>query len=343
MTSQMKKAKPYKSIEAMRFLCMLIICYWHCFQQSDFLGHGNLAVEWFFILSGFLLYGSYTRHPEEGTLDFTLRKYIRFAPEYLLVLAFCYFRYTVAPALVGHNAFDPNSLLKAVPESLMIQDIGFYGGGLNHPLWYVCVLLCGGAFVHSMLKNYGHKAISLFLPIIVVLGYTFIYEGDGKGHYLWDVVGIIKINLLRGVCSMSLGVLLAHFMERKKEMFVNNRLSIDVISLFGLVLFFALFFVHGMYLPYGLIATCFMLVGCFQENSILNRCFSWSGWILLGSLSWEMLIIHARVSIPIYESLIAKLPAASAWGWAIYFVVVVISAYTLRLANNLLSKLLHRL
>lgn len=328
----------FNSIEALRFFCMLVICYWHCFTDSEFLRHGNIAVEWFFVLSGMLLYGSYTRHKDESTLDYTLRKYIRFAPEYLLVLGFCYLRYDILPPLMGHRSWDFDSLLRAIPEALMVQDIGFFQGGMNHPLWYVCVLLVGGAIVHSTLRNYGQKALSLLLPLLVIVGYTYLFYQLEHGCYFYQVTDGIKLNLLRGVCDMSLGVLVAHAMYRKQDVLAKHRRMFDAFSIIGLVLSFLLFFVDNHYLPYAIISIVFMLIGCFIEDSTLNRLFSWKVWAILGALSWEMLIIHARVSIPAYEAFIHKLPQAEQYGTVIYGLVVVVSAFALKLIYGWLQK-----
>lgn len=65
-------------IEAFRFIFICIICLWHCRELAPWLNHGYLAVEFYFILSGFLIYNSFKRHPQIGVQDYTLRKIKRF-------------------------------------------------------------------------------------------------------------------------------------------------------------------------------------------------------------------------------------------------------------------------
>lgn len=279
----MVQKQKLNSIEALRFFFMLVICFWHCFQSNPVLAHGGIVVEWFFILSGMLLYGSYTRHKDEGTLDFTLRKYIRFAPEYLLVLVCIYLRHLVLPALVGRRAWDVDALLRVIPEALMLQNCGFYAGGMNHPLWYVCALLIGGAIIHSLLRNYREKATSLIIPLVVLLGYTYMFNEMMHGTPVQAVKGAIYINLLRGVCGIGLGALLAHAMSRKQELIAARHRMFNALSILALVLFIGMFFYTDfLYYPYSLIASSFMLLGCMMPTSLLNKTifcnnFNWGG------------------------------------------------------------------
>lgn len=335
----MAQTKKLYSIEAMRFFCMLVICFWHCFRDNQLLSHGNVAVEWFFILSGMLLYGSYTRHKDEGTLDYTFRKFTRFSPEYLLVLVYILLRHFILPAVVGKRPLDADTLLNAIPEALMIQDCGFYAGGVNHPLWYVCSLLLGGGIIHSLLRNYREKALSLFLPVIVLLGYTYMFQELERGTMLNIAVkGCIKISLLRGVCGIGLGVIVAHLMSRKQELLQRRHRLFDVLSVLGFAMFFLLFFAGSRFHQLSLIASSFMLVGCLTKDSTLNKVFSWNIWGVLGALSWEMLIIHAQFSIPIYENIAQKFPLSAPLSYVVYFVIVMASAFALKYVYAFMKK-----
>jgi len=155
------------SIEALRFVFMIMICFWHCYGTNGFLNHGYIAVEWFFILSGMLLYHSYLNR-NEGTLTYTLRKYARFAPEYLTVLVYCYLRHGILPVIAGNRPLDIDFLLKAIPEALMLQDSGFYtGGGKLSFMVSLCFTLgwCNRTFFITHFQAYRNKRdISFYHP-----------------------------------------------------------------------------------------------------------------------------------------------------------------------------------
>lgn len=63
--------KKMNSIEAFRFIFMLIICIWH-YQSTEALAHGYMAVEFFFMLSGVLMFFSANKEEALGTFEYTL-------------------------------------------------------------------------------------------------------------------------------------------------------------------------------------------------------------------------------------------------------------------------------
>ena len=127
MTNSTIKEKNH-SIEALRFLFMLVICCWHRYGSEGLFPHGYLAVEFYFILSGYLLYKSFSKPNSLSTIDYTLKKVERFAPEYLAVVAYIYLRHSILPVIMGHREFDIAYAMRIFPEMLMLQDCGFYEG-----------------------------------------------------------------------------------------------------------------------------------------------------------------------------------------------------------------------
>lgn len=332
-------AKRLNSIEALRFLFMLTICYWHCYGSDGLLKHGYMPVEWFFVLSGILMYKSYITHPKEGVLDYTIRKYLRFAPLYLIVMGYCYIRYGILPPLLNGKSFDSDFLLKSLPEALMLQDCGIFFGGVNYPLWYLCALLWGGALCYSLLRCYKHKALSLIFPLIIFTGYTYLFNYNNGNIQVWDVVGGIKLTMLRGICGISLGVVLGHFMEKKHDIINNHNRFVDFISILSLIFFVVFLFAKTNYDNYGLITVCFILIGCFNSDSVINKITCWSGWTFLGTLSWEMLICHGRISIPLYENLIDKINIQeSCILYLLYFVILIVTSLLIRIIYKLSLK-----
>ena len=64
-------AQKKNSIEAFRFLFMLMVCVWH-YKSVACIAHGYMAVEFFFILSGLLMYFSVSKPNALGVFDYTL-------------------------------------------------------------------------------------------------------------------------------------------------------------------------------------------------------------------------------------------------------------------------------
>ena len=137
-------AQKKNSIEAFRFLFMLMVCVWH-YKSVACIAHGYMAVEFFFILSGLLMYFSVSKPNALGVFDYTLRKMKRFAPDCLFLMAFVYLRHMIVPALLGRRSFDFSWTLQALPESLFLQNTGIYLGGGEFPnVVYECSLVWWG-------------------------------------------------------------------------------------------------------------------------------------------------------------------------------------------------------
>lgn len=295
--------KKMNSIEAFRFIFMLIICIWH-YQSTEALAHGYMAVEFFFILSGVLMFFSSNKEYALGTLDYTMKKVKRFAPDCLLLIAYVNLRHMILPVLLGRKELDVSWLLQALPESLFLQNTGIYTGGVNFPMWYVSVLLFGGAFVYALLRFNKRLALSIILPMIVLVGYTYIFSMDKRGRVDgFDLHGGIYTPMLRGVCGISLGVVLGYIFVLKKQ-YVQCVKSwvIDALGMISLCLFliFAIFPTSQSYDRYLLIVVPFLLLACFMESSLFNKLFSSSCFSILGGYSWQMLVYHGRIIIPLY-------------------------------------------
>lgn len=298
--------KKKNSIEAFRFIFMLMICIWH-YKSTEYMAHGYMAVEFFFILSGLLMYFSVSKPNALGVFDYTLRKMKRFAPDCLFLMAFVYLRHMIVPALLGRRSFDFSWTLQALPESLFLQNTGVYLGGANFPMWYMSVLLYGGALVYALLKYNKRLALSVIFPITILLGYTFIFSMNKRGRIdSFDLYGCMYVPMLRGICDMCLGVVLGYVLDKRQSLIRQIRpWVIDLLGLFALVLFLVFAFMQSKdcYDRYLLIVVPVVLLACWQKNSLFNRAFKSSVWASLGSISFQMLVYHGYIVIPFYLSL----------------------------------------
>lgn len=192
--------KKILSIEAFRFFFMLIICIWHYNGPSGFFKHGYLCVDFFFILSGMLLYNTYLKK-SVGILDYTITKIKRFFPEYFICMLLLYIG-----KFINGKSISYNELYQFVSEILMLQNVGFWEQGMNWSLWYISVLIYGGALIYAILKFHKDLAIRIIFPIVIILGYTHIFNNSNRLE-IWGNSAIISFPLLRGICDMSLGVI----------------------------------------------------------------------------------------------------------------------------------------
>ena len=301
------------SIEAMRFIFMSMICIWHYQGASGVFGHGYLGVEFFFILSGVLLYRSASKESALEPLNYTLKKIRKFFPKYFIAIGLAFLVFDLLPMICNKRQIEILELtgwLSFVPECLMMQDIGIFANwkGYNYPLWYLSVLVYGGGWIYALIYFYRRLSINIVLPLIVVLGYTFLFNLDLENKIEhWEVATFVKIEMLRGVCDMSLGVLVGYLHERKSEYFIKNKTYVDVFSLLSFIIALILCVLTFDLDSYNLIFFSVVIVGCLQPKSLFNRLFRSPLWVYLGKLTFDMLLLHAPL-IYVFHSFVARLP-----------------------------------
>lgn len=292
-TRNEKDVRKNRSIEFFRFFFIMIICLWHFKDKVSVLYHGYLGVEFFFILSGALLLRSVEKHPEIGALDYTIKKFLRFFPKYFvsLIPIFVLVNYMWVKNLNFETIIDIS--FRFVSECFMLQDVGFFPGGANYPLWFLCILLYGGGLIYSILRCSRKWALGVFFPIISYVSYAYIFNNHNSCIGLF---GNSYLPVVRGMADMCLGVLLMAFITRKRSLLSNHLHLVNMLSILGLCGIVSQFFVKPAHDQYVLIFVPFILIACFLENTIFNKLFYHRIWEVLGGLSFELFLINAFIS-----------------------------------------------
>ncbi len=199
-------------IELHRIILTLVVCLHHASSLATGrlpLRRGYLAVEYFFMLSGYLLHRSFVKESEHSTLRYLGKRIRRLYPEYLLAAVVSILIYGV----LGRD-FD---LTRAVQELLMVQNTGiFHMGGYNYPCWYIAVMMVAGVLIYGMLTVSERVYVKVIAPLVILGGYTYL-TGLPDGIEEWGYVGPVSQPLLRGFCGMSAGVLISCFVRRKMQ------------------------------------------------------------------------------------------------------------------------------
>lgn len=325
-------SKKISSIESFRFFFMLIICIWHYNGPNGFLKHGYLCVDFFFILSGMLLYNTFC-NKSVSILDYTIRKIKKFFPEYFLCMLLIY-----TGKFFNDKPFSFNEIYQFISELLMLQTVGLWDNGVNWPTWYISVLIYGGMLVYAILKYQKDLALKIIFPIIILLGYTHIFS---KANHIeiWGSATIISYPLLRGICDMTLGAIIMAI-HQSKLLSLNTRQTIllDIISILSLILFIKQLIDIQDKDSYSLIFIPVILLFLFQDKSIYNIIFKASIWGKLGSITYEMLIVHVPC-LAILNIIIKHMQLEGPMQLPAYLALVLIGASVLKLFNdNILKK-----
>lgn len=337
-------------IEAMRFFFICILCPFHCPAVSPFLPNGYIAVEFFFVLSGFLIYYSYLHHPNIGVLQFTLTKVKRFF--WPLALAIVALMLLDRKQYIYPHELTPDGILtqyfSRIPEFLFAQGFLWIKSphAVNVTLWFITILLIGGGLIYSMLRNYRGKATSLFLPVSIIFGITYLLSFGDTG-LIWrerQAIPGLECNLIRGLTEMGIGVMLACFYEQKKESIKRHTHLCSlcgVVALTGMVL---IAMAHKNYDCLSLFLIPFVILACVDGKSVFSKIFTSKVWIWLGGISMYMYFIHLSVSATYYilasrNAIVAQLPIAVSF--TAYLVVCLFAGYVLKIICGYLAKATH--
>lgn len=324
------------SIEALRFAFMVVIAVWHFGRINPFT-HGYIAVDFYFLLSGYLLYGSYVRHKYDA-LKYTVEKLKRFYPEYIFVFVIAFL---MKLNLLLRDSDAVTLFLNAIPEGLMINSVGVFGGGVNPASWYVSVLMVGGGILYAVLHWNKKVALSIVFPLLVLFSYTYLM-GFGGSLEQFANDGFISQSLLRGMAGMALGTVLAAFKERYSESLEKRRVVLDIACLLAVVIMCIVLFSSKHYDRFALLAFSVLIISCFVPSTLISKMFKSTIWVKLGGITFEMLLVHCPI-IWVVNNLTRSIKL-SPYGIValalVYIVMVLICSFALKYIGNRLKKII---
>jgi len=257
-----------------------------------------LAVDFFLILSGFILAHAYFSKPVFKFWSFVQARFARLYPLHLLTLLAC-----VALYLVQGRYIDRSDLLL---HGLMIHNIGLGPDSyvFNVPSWSISVefwvnAIIGAAIAFGTvsLANRRTRLIALALTSAVSFAILVLTVGNLDATYQ-NIAPLINSGMLRGIASFCLGVLVfeAYASQTPAKMGPKQRTFLDIATL-PLCLLFAV----SMFSPIRLTLLDFAFVPFFACVVYAAAHARGAGAKLLsrysyfGSISFAIYLIHRPV------------------------------------------------
>ncbi len=210
-------------IDFLRFLFAIIVLIHHTRyvvgdKKSLFLG-GSLAVEFYFLVSGYLMMASIQKL-QERTLSlgaetgaFLWKKYKSFCPEiiisYIIAFAVTY--------ISGTTGFF-KLLATSFSDVLLIGMTGLRIKAVNGAIWYLSSMLLCMAILYPLLRKFGDTALNILIPVgsLVLLGW-FCGSGDSpRNPTSW--IGWTYRGNLRALAELGIGVCLYPIVEKVKKL-----------------------------------------------------------------------------------------------------------------------------
>ena len=232
--------------ELLRFIFAILICLTH-WNRGHFRG-AYVGVQFFFVLSGFLLAKSYFDHFDvlkrqniyQNCLNFLKARISRYYPHFIFSLIVLSVIKVVVLKLMTFNEF----LKSLFWEATFLQNIGIRASGnlINPPTWFLCAVVICGYVIFFLLQKHQDTYVYIVAPLSVIFMFCYFNDCFGSMAAASPIVVFTTSGIIQGFACMSLGCIsyvLYTYLEQKLNR--DNRMigilqSIGEIGLLGLIL-----------------------------------------------------------------------------------------------------------
>ncbi|MPR61301.1 acyltransferase [Ochrobactrum intermedium] len=217
----------FHHLDTLRFFLALYVALGHSIGWVSFFKSGGLAVDFFFILSGFVISQSIIRKNMPWT-HFFVRRFARMWPINLI---------TILPILVIYGVPSAENVLFS--NIALLQNSGVLKElTLNIPSWSISAEFIVGIFALWPMVRYRNVPIATF---VVLLGFILLLESRGPlDHMTFERIGLTTAGVVRSLIGCSLGYLIYEAHLYFKDRCQNVRLIwiphlVSVIGVFVLL------------------------------------------------------------------------------------------------------------
>ena len=212
-------------VDLLRMVFAFIIVLHHLWIQADFRICGYLAVDFFFLVSGYMVIMSCRRNQENGkeigTIRYCAHKFMSFLP-YLI------FAEVVAGIISGAVSFDKYDDFPRACEAvwdhlkniLCLSMLNFYRGDVT---WYLSALMISTAILYPIIRRSKVVFPRFVAPVIGVVLVILILVETGRINAPSTIMyGFVKTGLVRGLGEMCLGIFAFELIGMTKRFSFNK-------------------------------------------------------------------------------------------------------------------------
>lgn len=291
-------------IELARFVFAVIVMLFHIgfdVLPSDFRIWGNITffrlgwfgVEFFFVVSGFLMASSAFKQQEKtqrlgkDTYNFLYKKLMAILPYHIIVFAVNY----IFLLIVKTKSFKTfwAVFIEAIPNFFLIQRSGLKNLDVLGVEWYISDMLIAMLILYPLCVKYYERFTRTVAPVLAVLiiGYLTKTTGGLNGSTAWSV--LFAKTLLRAVAEICAGVFVFEFCRNFKKLNFSKADKVFLTILEGFSYFMIVFFIcYDFPRSYGgtfFIFVCLAVCLSFSDVTYGNKHFNNKVIYYLGSLS----------------------------------------------------------
>ena len=266
---------------------------WPDHWRERYLGHsgGYLAVDFFIILSGFVLAHAYFDRKSFDLWDFFKRRMFRFWPLHMVTLCVVTLLMWRSHEWMTWQGFAINVTL------LHNIGIGNYGLKFNVPSWSLSVELAVNMVVGALilaaperrLNTLIMSALVVFGGAVVLLGHHNLNANEG------NVLGVLNLGVMRGLMDFPIGVLTYRVFTTRKDQLTRLTSARPLLIGALLLLFLSSFYIPAMHARDFLWLPVYALIVLLmaQPSPVWTQRLAWLR--PLGDISFSLYLVHFGV------------------------------------------------
>jgi peptidoglycan/LPS O-acetylase OafA/YrhL len=289
--------------------CIIALVHFHMGVNNhvstvEFFSNARLFVDFFFVLSGFVIFANYETRLKEGFgfWRFMLLRFGRLYPLHLFVLiGFIGFEVLqiIVPSLGGmavHKPFsqEGESIQYVLATLTLTQSLGFFDTsivGFNGPSWSISAEFYAYAFFALLLIGFKKHSKLVLSLVFIVFGILIYSPGVFSNAY----------GFIRCIYGFSAGALLWYFFDKYKEKISSEKivpafwLIMEIGAVVAVILFLSLYSGHLKHLYAPILFMAAILIFTF-EKSYISMILKHKAFVLLGVLSYSIYMTHAFIA-----------------------------------------------
>lgn len=305
----------------------------------------SFAVEFFFLISGYLLMASIEKAEKYSTAplsretgSFLLKKYRSVYPE----VAVAYFAGVIL--ICSLTDATPLGVIKETWFDLtMLVSSGMNGPQTILLVWYISSMIIAMAVLYPLLRKFKTWTLHVILPIAIplLLGYLYQNYNTIRGPMEW--MGITFRGNLRALAELGLGVVCYEITKKMRSMDFNffGRVLLAVAELagYGAVLYYMASESGGVSDFFYLLVLCVSVIITCSQKSVGSRWFNNNFSAFLGKYSLCVFLAHGVF----FRRMVHFFPFSEQLGWkrrlVLYMAVSMVNGLAVLLISNFIRKI----
>lgn len=275
------------------FSIMIILYHYATSTEWQYFKNGYLGVEFFFIVSGYLMTKSALKveNKEIGktTWKYIWRKVKELFPYILIAYVISIF------VKSSFREFKTYQYVRSIWNLLLVDMSGIVTTYMLGQTWYISAMLISMLILYPLIIKYKKNFIYLIAPIIVLFvgGYVSHVYGELNLAYTWN--GLVQEGILRALFELSLGAISYEIVEKMKKINFTRigKVLLTLIEILGIVIVFIIACRQSKnydFIALGLLTISIIIA--FSENTIFYKYINNKFFYYLEKLSLPIYLNH---------------------------------------------------